>query len=142
MVVLYRDAPEATGDEPEDTDFDMPKIYEPVGILILEYCWSWLAAAALIVIMPSSVGTLSCLCLRLQRYLRRVHLHSILIFELCHLLPLLRYSLGLIICNWLDKHFFFFTKKPSSFTRHQNHRTCIQLVVLCAIAERHTTVSI
>jgi len=26
-----RDAPEATGDEPEDTDFDMPKIYEPVS---------------------------------------------------------------------------------------------------------------
>uniref|UniRef100_A0A2C9JCN9 AAA+ ATPase domain-containing protein n=1 Tax=Biomphalaria glabrata TaxID=6526 RepID=A0A2C9JCN9_BIOGL len=27
---FMRDAPEATGDEPEDTDFDMPKIYEPV----------------------------------------------------------------------------------------------------------------
>ncbi len=26
-----RDAPEATGDEPEDMDFDMPKIYEPVS---------------------------------------------------------------------------------------------------------------
>ncbi|KAF6020163.1 DNAH5 [Bugula neritina] len=27
---FLRDAPEATGDEPEDTDFDMPKIYEPI----------------------------------------------------------------------------------------------------------------
>ncbi|XP_053402509.1 dynein axonemal heavy chain 5-like isoform X4 [Mercenaria mercenaria] len=27
---FMRDAPEATGDEPEDADFDMPKIYEPV----------------------------------------------------------------------------------------------------------------
>ncbi|XP_052714224.1 dynein axonemal heavy chain 5-like isoform X2 [Crassostrea angulata] len=27
---FMRDAPEATGDEPEDTDFDMPKIYEPI----------------------------------------------------------------------------------------------------------------
>ena len=26
-----RDAPEATGDEPDDADFDMPKIYEPVS---------------------------------------------------------------------------------------------------------------
>lgn len=26
-----RDAPEATGDEPEDADFDAPKIYEPVA---------------------------------------------------------------------------------------------------------------
>ena len=31
-VLSYRDAPEATGEEPEDTDFDMPKIYEPVSI--------------------------------------------------------------------------------------------------------------
>ena len=29
--INYRDAPEATGDEPDDTDFDMPKIYEPVS---------------------------------------------------------------------------------------------------------------
>ncbi|XP_052229952.1 dynein axonemal heavy chain 5-like isoform X5 [Dreissena polymorpha] len=27
---FMRDAPEATGDEPEDSDFDMPKIYEPI----------------------------------------------------------------------------------------------------------------
>lgn len=27
---IYRDAPEATGDEPDDADFDMPKVYEPV----------------------------------------------------------------------------------------------------------------
>lgn len=27
----YRDAPEATGDEPDDADFEMPKIYEPVS---------------------------------------------------------------------------------------------------------------
>ncbi|BFZ13509.1 hypothetical protein BsWGS_16546 [Bradybaena similaris] len=27
---FMRDAPEATGEEPEDTDFDMPKIYEPI----------------------------------------------------------------------------------------------------------------
>ena len=30
LNTVYRDAPEATGEEPEDTDFDMPKIYEPV----------------------------------------------------------------------------------------------------------------
>ena len=30
-IHVYRDAPEATGEEPEDADFDMPKIYEPVG---------------------------------------------------------------------------------------------------------------
>ncbi|XP_059149715.1 dynein axonemal heavy chain 5-like isoform X1 [Physella acuta] len=30
FVDFLRDAPEATGDEPEDADFDMPKIYEPV----------------------------------------------------------------------------------------------------------------
>ncbi|XP_064640332.1 dynein axonemal heavy chain 5-like isoform X2 [Lineus longissimus] len=29
-VDFLRDAPEATGEEPEDTDFDMPKIYEPI----------------------------------------------------------------------------------------------------------------
>ena len=28
----FRDAPEATGDEPEDADFDAPKIYEPVSV--------------------------------------------------------------------------------------------------------------
>lgn len=27
---LFRDAPEATGEEADDADFDMPKIYEPV----------------------------------------------------------------------------------------------------------------
>ena len=27
---LYRDAPEATGDEPEDADFETPKVYEVV----------------------------------------------------------------------------------------------------------------
>ncbi|XP_052816057.1 dynein axonemal heavy chain 5-like isoform X6 [Mya arenaria] len=27
---FMRDAPEATGEEPDDTDFDMPKIYEPI----------------------------------------------------------------------------------------------------------------
>ena len=31
LIWPFRDAPEATGDEPEDTDFDMPKIYEPVS---------------------------------------------------------------------------------------------------------------
>ncbi len=30
-----REAAEATGDEPEDADFDMPKIYEPVSHLAL-----------------------------------------------------------------------------------------------------------
>ncbi|GFO43348.1 dynein heavy chain 5, axonemal [Plakobranchus ocellatus] len=29
-VDFLRDAPEATGDEPDDADFDMPKIYEPI----------------------------------------------------------------------------------------------------------------
>ena len=28
---FLRDAPEATGDEPEDTDFSVPSIYEPVS---------------------------------------------------------------------------------------------------------------
>lgn len=37
---LSRDAPEATGDEPEDTDFDMPKIYEPV-CFILDSIKNW-----------------------------------------------------------------------------------------------------
>lgn len=30
FLSIHRDAPEATGDEPEDADFDMPKIYEPI----------------------------------------------------------------------------------------------------------------
>uniref|UniRef100_A0A3B3QA27 Dynein axonemal heavy chain 5 n=1 Tax=Paramormyrops kingsleyae TaxID=1676925 RepID=A0A3B3QA27_9TELE len=30
FVDFLRDAPEATGEEPEDTDFDMPKVYEPM----------------------------------------------------------------------------------------------------------------
>ncbi|CAL8248584.1 unnamed protein product [Lota lota] len=30
FVDFLRDAPEATGEEPEDSDFDMPKVYEPV----------------------------------------------------------------------------------------------------------------
>jgi dynein heavy chain, axonemal len=29
-VSRFRDAPEPTGDEPEDADFDAPKIYEPI----------------------------------------------------------------------------------------------------------------
>ena len=32
LFFFDRDAPEATGDEPEDADFEMPKIYEPVSI--------------------------------------------------------------------------------------------------------------
>ena len=28
--LLYREAPEATGDEPEDADFETPKVYELV----------------------------------------------------------------------------------------------------------------
>jgi hypothetical protein len=28
---LKRDMPEATGDEGEDADFEMPKVYEPVN---------------------------------------------------------------------------------------------------------------
>ncbi|XP_048464583.1 dynein axonemal heavy chain 5 [Rhincodon typus] len=31
FVDFLRDAPESTGDEPEDIDVDMPKIYEPIG---------------------------------------------------------------------------------------------------------------
>ncbi|XP_051812950.1 dynein axonemal heavy chain 5 [Acanthochromis polyacanthus] len=30
FVDFLRDAPEATGEEPEDTNFDMPKVYEPI----------------------------------------------------------------------------------------------------------------
>lgn len=30
MPSFPRDAPEATGEEPEDADFDAPKVYEPV----------------------------------------------------------------------------------------------------------------
>jgi dynein heavy chain len=29
---FHRDAPEATGDEPEDADFETPKIYETVSL--------------------------------------------------------------------------------------------------------------
>lgn len=28
--MFFRDAPEATGDEPEDADFETPKVYETV----------------------------------------------------------------------------------------------------------------
>ncbi|XP_041963780.1 LOW QUALITY PROTEIN: dynein heavy chain 5, axonemal [Alosa sapidissima] len=31
FVDFLRDAPEATGEEPEDADFDMPKVYEPIA---------------------------------------------------------------------------------------------------------------
>ena len=37
MTTVTRDAPEATGDEPDDTDFDMPKIYEPVSPIMLHF---------------------------------------------------------------------------------------------------------
>ena len=30
--ISYRDAPEATGDEPEDADFETPKVYEAVSL--------------------------------------------------------------------------------------------------------------
>lgn len=30
-LLFSRDAPEATGEETEDADLDMPRIYEPVG---------------------------------------------------------------------------------------------------------------
>ena len=30
-LFYFRDAPEATGEEPDDADFDAPKIYEPVS---------------------------------------------------------------------------------------------------------------
>uniref|UniRef100_A0A7M5WQG1 Dynein heavy chain 3 AAA+ lid domain-containing protein n=1 Tax=Clytia hemisphaerica TaxID=252671 RepID=A0A7M5WQG1_9CNID len=33
FVDFLRDAPEPTGDEPDDADFEAPKIYEPVTIL-------------------------------------------------------------------------------------------------------------
>lgn len=33
-ISIFRDAPEPTGDEPDDTDFEMPKIYEPVSRLL------------------------------------------------------------------------------------------------------------
>lgn len=32
FFILFRDAPEATGDEPEDADFETPKVYELVRI--------------------------------------------------------------------------------------------------------------
>lgn len=31
LIPFVRDAPEATGDEPDDADFETPKIYEPVS---------------------------------------------------------------------------------------------------------------
>ena len=36
-IARNRDAPEATGEEPDDADFDMPKIYEPVSIVLIAY---------------------------------------------------------------------------------------------------------
>ncbi|KAA8591569.1 hypothetical protein FQN60_016943 [Etheostoma spectabile] len=33
FVDFLRDAPEATGEEPEDSDFDLPKVYEPIESL-------------------------------------------------------------------------------------------------------------
>ena len=30
MLYIFSDAPELTGDEPEDAEMDTPKIYEPV----------------------------------------------------------------------------------------------------------------
>ena len=35
VIFFFRDAPEATGEEPDDADFDMPKIYEPVSWKLL-----------------------------------------------------------------------------------------------------------
>ena len=32
LSISHRDAPEATGDEPEDADFETPKIYEAVSL--------------------------------------------------------------------------------------------------------------
>lgn len=34
-LLKHRDAPEPTGDEPDDADFEMPKIYEPVSFIPL-----------------------------------------------------------------------------------------------------------
>lgn len=34
-LLKHRDAPEPTGDEPDDADFEMPKIYEPVSYITL-----------------------------------------------------------------------------------------------------------
>ena len=34
FFIHYRDAPEATGDEPEDADFETPKVYEAVSLNI------------------------------------------------------------------------------------------------------------
>ena len=31
LLFLHRDAPEPTGEEGEDVDLDMPRIYEPVN---------------------------------------------------------------------------------------------------------------
>ena len=36
--VSFRDAPEATGDEPEDADFETPKVYELVQYEIIRDC--------------------------------------------------------------------------------------------------------
>ena len=38
-----RDAPEATGDEPDDADFEMPKIYEPVSCHGYQFPRCWLS---------------------------------------------------------------------------------------------------
>ena len=37
FVDFLREAPEATGDEPEDADLDAPKVYEQVITLIMLY---------------------------------------------------------------------------------------------------------
>ena len=34
IIMLHRDAAEATGDEPEDADFDVPRIYEPASATV------------------------------------------------------------------------------------------------------------
>lgn len=31
-LLLIRDAPEPTGEEPDDAEFEQPKIYEPVSV--------------------------------------------------------------------------------------------------------------
>lgn len=35
MIHACRDAPEPTGDEPEDFEFEAPKVYEPVRVCTL-----------------------------------------------------------------------------------------------------------
>ena len=37
VLSFHRDPPEATGEEPDDADFDIPKIYEPVSENSLAY---------------------------------------------------------------------------------------------------------